>query len=400
MKLIPYDKIASLLPNFSPLVEVPIQYNTSYSQNYFIIPISEDATFTCYVNFNSEVLPNMVYYDYFGSGEFYVNSSSDFIIHSVKDSFVSLYRQMFIEDDYFKNIPDNLFSKETVEIATSVSTPTDLKNDPIYIYPILDTKMSPNPFWAIHVSKVFNVAQPISFEQATSIFTEFDNESQIDSSSNQSQIDYFESLLFQINSQKNSQLTSKHLKKAFTLLSDSADSMQNTDSDDSSPSLCSDYTYVDSVTGVNIVSKNYKYANVIEGAHVCSSPHLSKDSLVFCSRNNNHSSCPYFVAKEEIILSKDVIHYNTDRITTFTLSRQDNKDSTCFLVIRNATENTVLYAMIVDEPSKLESLTDKAIAILDETVSSYQIDTVSDSTKETISQEAPKESYILSLAKG
>lgn len=79
----------------------PIFYSTDHNQPYFTMPV-QDLQANFYINHTDHLLPNIVCYDFYGSGEIYVNlnfpytdfDGSSFFISGVSSVFAPIYKSI------------------------------------------------------------------------------------------------------------------------------------------------------------------------------------------------------------------------------------------------------------------------------------------------------------------
>lgn len=136
-----------------------IHHNNTLDQDYFTFPTllastsgpdTSGANIYClYINYNKDVPPNTFVWDYFSSGELYINLPDGKSIESAKESFRNLYRNYFMKPDRLGNpLP---VGTSPFDFVTSVISPTSY-----------DTQA-----WLFHIPKFFNLKDSNSTPTST-----------------------------------------------------------------------------------------------------------------------------------------------------------------------------------------------------------------------------------------
>lgn len=105
----------------------PIKYSTDHNQPYFTMFIQNDVEATFYINHSDHLIPGVACYDFYGSGEIYVNlnfpyvdtsTDSSFYISGVSSIFNPLYRTIAENPSIFLSTDNPPNSYSTFDFST------------------------------------------------------------------------------------------------------------------------------------------------------------------------------------------------------------------------------------------------------------------------------------------
>lgn len=166
--------------------------------------------------------------------------------------------------------------------------------------------------------------------------------------------------------------------------------------------ICSHFTCVSETASINIISKDYSFANIPEKFSYCSHPIAEKSSnaVAFCAWPTvHHHRCPIYSPKIEIIENRSSLDSYGNFLYNFEVSlvTSSNLDET--VVIRNLIDNQVVNTITyLNDDLKQDAIT-KSLKILDDLVLAWE-DLPQDNKNVTLPQvqiKPKKASYILSL---
>lgn len=127
-------------------VHYEIQHNPHLNQDYFVftidplLPISSEGNSYClYINYSENIAPDSFVWDYFSTGELYINIPKNKTIEYARDTFRTLFKNYFLKPQRLGN-PAPVGTKP-FDFVTSVSSPS-----------------SPNiQAWMFEISKFFSL---------------------------------------------------------------------------------------------------------------------------------------------------------------------------------------------------------------------------------------------------
>jgi len=110
-------------------VSYPILHNSTLNQNYFTFPVDPllplDAmgnTYSLYINYTQYCPPGYFIWDYFSSGELFINLSEDQSPISAKATFITLYKNFLLKPNKLGSVHE--IGTKPFDFVTSVKSPT------------------------------------------------------------------------------------------------------------------------------------------------------------------------------------------------------------------------------------------------------------------------------------
>lgn len=208
------------------------------------------------------------------------------------------------------------------------------------------------------------------------------------------------------------QMSSEHINQLMSKLSktlksfDSNQSKQNVDNHNiigekmttSCPS-CVYYTYKNSALKVEIRSKEYSYANLIDGLPTCSNPKLQdSEKVIYCRFSALHSQCPFYEANQFHLKNYSTTGSNS---INFKVIQEIDQHGAKKVSIYNSDTNELSYCIYPPSSVTDEEIIQEVDSLVKEIISSWPSE-VSETLTEAypvsvISKQKEKKSFILSL---
>jgi len=168
--------------------------------------------------------------------------------------------------------------------------------------------------------------------------------------------------------------------------------------------ICSSYTCVSQSASVNIVSKDYSFANTPEGFSYCSHKNATKSfdgAVALCGWPTSHQgACPLYSPKSEVIERRKSLDSFGNLLYDFEITSSTLVNLNNVVVIKNMINNEVVNTITYPVNTIKEEVIKQSCSILDDLISAWNDLPQADTTVSVPEPEAKpeKKSYILSLA--
>jgi hypothetical protein len=168
--------------------------------------------------------------------------------------------------------------------------------------------------------------------------------------------------------------------------------------------ICSSYTCVSQSASVNIVSKDYSFANTPEGFSYCSHKNATKSfdgAVALCGWPTSHQgACTLYTPKSEVIERRKSLDSFGNLLYDFEITSSTLVNLNNVVVIKNMINNEVVNTITYPVNTIKEEVIKQSCAILDDLISAWNDLPQADTTVSFPEPEAKpeKKSYILSLA--
>jgi hypothetical protein len=168
--------------------------------------------------------------------------------------------------------------------------------------------------------------------------------------------------------------------------------------------ICSKYTCVSQSASINIISKEYSFANTPEGFSYCShanAPKAFNGTVSICPYSPSHqAACSMYTPESKIIERRNSLDHSGNLLYDFevTLSTLNNLNDV--VVIKNMINNEVVNTITYPANTTSQEAISQSLHILDDLISSWNDLPQTDTNVSVPEPEAKpeKKSYILSLA--
>ena len=311
-------------------------------------------------------------FDYFGSGEIFINPLENVKIAYAKPSFVALIRNNFYTKNQKSAARQYPTESDCLIHVDLNENPDDDDNDDMgkYVLTYPYKRYGDGVYsWIFEINEFFQLEEVSQFVETT---IPVDEEP------------------LSINALD--QFFTKYKKIDIKSLNKISENM-------SENSIVCKYFTVDAVgVPVKIVSKNYPFANIVPNTLMCSSPIKAPgtSSIHYCSFGlSGHHECEYYAPREEIVQTVLVNLENTTNSKDFMIVKSLDCSQQYTIKLLNKTDNVTLNQFTVSA-DKIEESELNAQNILNEYLSCYtnaDITTVETDVEENV--EVP--SYILSI---
>lgn len=336
---------------------LPIQYDLGF--NYIEIETSFNPNLRLIMNKVNDIPKGYFVFDYFDSGEIFINEVLDTSILFAKPAFSSLMLQNFYsadDDCVFRKYPKQ--EEENIPVIPTISkaeqgimyygNPYRYKEDSVYswIFPISDYFLVadwPAPDMNLETAIFSNIKKTVSLNSSISFDTP------------QEQRDI---------------------------------------------PLCQHFTFQMKNKEIDIISDNYKFANVVQNITMCSSPELTKNSSGMCY-------CPYGLSEQDACIgyapAYKTVHTvsvelnNTNAKKDFAISTISTSLKNNIIQIQNKTDNVILNKFSVPSNIAIDVAVEESITVLNEYISCYTDSILHENVREESDETKTKESYILSI---
>ena len=168
--------------------------------------------------------------------------------------------------------------------------------------------------------------------------------------------------------------------------------------------ICSNYTSVSKSVSVNIVSKDYSFANTPEGFSYCSHKDATKSfdgTVALCGWPTTHQcACPLYNPKSEVIERRKSLDTFGNLLYDFEIALSTLVNLNNVIVIKNMINNEIVNTITYPVNTIKEEVIKQSCSILDDLISAWNDLPQADTTVSVPEPEAKpeKKSYILSLA--
>lgn len=376
---------------FSFKSSIPIPGNTPDSDSHSIwlvqnVGITGTSGFN---NLHDTQYDNTLVWDLFNTNQIFVNQAVMNKVNSAND---------VIPLVYYTNVVQNLdLSVHTTEHGEIVSVKIP-GGDSIFFERYREGNIDG---WLTYFEHGFNLVQFVSGEQ---LEFSFDTDSIKNDLLKGTKLVNKDLISKEMSSKNMDELIAK-LSKNFTSLK-SMQVKNNTSTQDiigenmntSCPS-CVYYTYKNSAVKIDIRSKDYKYANIIEGLASCSHPKLQdSEKVTYCQFSALQSKCPMYEANHLHI--KDYFTTGANSVN-FKVIQEIDQYGAKKVSIYNAATNELSYCLYPPSSVTDEEIIQEVDSLVKEVVSSWPsevIDTLTENVPAPIiSKQKEKKSFILSL---
>lgn len=170
---------------------------------------------------------------------------------------------------------------------------------------------------------------------------------------------------------------------------------------DTSCPTCVYYTYKNDSINVNIVSKEYKFANIPSGIPICSNSKLiNSEGITYCSFSLNSSQQACSMYEPNRTLLKKYIT-NGSNAVTFSVTSELDQEGKTKISIYNDNIGQLSYCLYPPVDATEEQIMREVDSIIDEVLSSWSSevkDTLKiENTQKVTAEQKEKKSFILSL---
>lgn len=168
--------------------------------------------------------------------------------------------------------------------------------------------------------------------------------------------------------------------------------------------ICSNYTSVSKSVSVNIVSKDYSFANTPEGFSYCSHKDATKSfdgTVALCGWPTSHQgACPLYNPKSEVIERRKSLDTFGNLLYDFEITLSTLVNLNNVIVIKNMINNEVVNTITYPVDTIRDEVIKQSQSVLDDLISAWNDLPQTDTTVSVPEPEAKpeKKSYILSLA--
>lgn len=168
--------------------------------------------------------------------------------------------------------------------------------------------------------------------------------------------------------------------------------------------ICSNYTCVSQTASVNIISKDYSFANTPEGFSYCSHKSASKSpggTVALCPYSMNHqTACPIYNPESQIIERRNSLDHSGNLLYDFEITSSTLSNLNSVVVIKNMINNEIVNTITYPAYTTTQEAISQSRLILDDLISSWD-DLPQTDVKLSVPEpevKPEKKSYILSLA--
>jgi len=363
------------------------------------LPEIQDFSYGVVLNSVDNISTDLVVvWDVFYTGQFYVNKK-------VYDQ-VAYFRGTF-PIFYMYNLNDQttgIFNPESNNSSSESPLAQTIGNKTLVYYRYNDGNYNG---WAFSWYSLFDLKPVMEVTQLELPFTmETDTQTLTDLLNSMTQ--GLEESNKKISKMISNEKISKTIKKtsistqAKTLLKQISEMESN--SQNVSVPICSSYTCVSQSASVNIVSKDYSFANTPEGFSYCSHKNATKSfdgAVALCGWPTSHQgACTLYTPKSEVIERRKSLDSFGNLLYDFEITSSTLVNLNNVVVIKNMINNEVVNTITYPVNTIKEEVIKQSCAILDDLISAWNDLPQADTTVSVPEPEAKpeKKSYILSLA--
>lgn len=378
--MLSYDFYSDRIENYSDAQHIPICFKTDDMDESVRYPFFNvfNGTFSVklYINNHITVPAGWMFYDYFGSGEVYVNPNIDIEIFGISESFGDLYKNHFADNGFFTKYSEKI--TDTFESIGSYKIP----------------EISPINGWLIPISKY-------ALYEHKNIKDILDEVLQIDSSAAPvAQGTLVEAEKYFLSTPLNNKMASL-IKEMISSRPVDQVPFENKPNFDPTEPICCNFNYTDN-KDIDHSAENYQFANRIPFYPTCSSSKRKDYNKVFTGchyEEGSRRNCSFYEPMSQTITNVHITPKNSSNVIDISMHYEKGVDNKTRFKIVNKTDDVVITKFESSNDISYDESISEAQHILDEVISCYTDHEINSNTNIVEEIFVEKQSFIKTLLK-